>query len=249
MTCEEVVLALDDRLGQQLEPEIEAHVEACAACGSYAAFLRDLPGQIAALPREMAPPADLWPGIRERIENGPVTTIDSRRRRLVTTTPWWAVAAALLVGLGAGALWMKSRPVGPSAATVATTPVSSAPSPTAPLLVSPSPLTTVLGPSAAPVSVSPSATAAALPASYQTGAAEYAQATAELMAALDARKSTMTPETRAAVSRNLAVIDAALQDIREALAKDPHNRDLLRLFGATRRRKIDTLRLVVKLTA
>ena len=59
----------------------------------------------------------------------------------------------------------------------------------------------------------------------------------------------MTPETRAVVEKNLAVIDAALVEIRAALAKDPNNRELLRMLGATRKRKIETLQLVVKLTA
>lgn len=59
----------------------------------------------------------------------------------------------------------------------------------------------------------------------------------------------MTPETRAVVEKNLAVIDAALVEIRSALAKDPNNRELLRMLGATRKRKIETLQLVVKLTA
>ena len=52
----------------------------------------------------------------------------------------------------------------------------------------------------------------------------------------------MAPETRAIVERNLAVIDAALRESREALAKDPHNHALEELLLSAYRQKIDWLK-------
>ena len=243
MTCEDVVLAIDQShdSGDALPAEVRSHLETCAGCGSYASFLAGLPRQVAALPRELAPQRDLWNGIRSRIESGRVVGIDGRRRVSPNANQWWAVAAALLVGLGAGVVWMKTRPApNVTVATVATPSAGASSASTAP---SPS---TIPAPTTLPTT---HATAAALPASYETGASEFTRATADLMSALDTRRNSMTPETRAVVEKNLAVIDAALVEIRSALAKDPNNRELLRMLGATRKRKIETLQLVVKLTA
>lgn len=243
MTCEDVVLAIDQAhdSGGALPRDVRSHVETCAACASYASFLAYLPRQVEALPRELAPQRDLWNGIRHRIESERVVGIGSRRKASPSANQWWAVAAALLVGLGAGVAWMKTRPAPNATVATVATPSAIASSPSSTLSAS-----TIPAPSTLPTT---HATAGALPASYETGASEFTRATADLMSALDARRNSMTPETRAVVEKNLAVIDAALVEIRSALAKDPNNRELLRMLGATRKRKIETLQLVVKLTA
>jgi anti-sigma factor RsiW len=76
----------------------------------------------------------------------------------------------------------------------------------------------------------------------------YARATDELLAALAERRDSLSPETRASVERNLAVIDQALKEIRDALQKEPGNRDLTRMLASTHRKKIDVLRRMVKLS-
>jgi predicted anti-sigma-YlaC factor YlaD len=76
----------------------------------------------------------------------------------------------------------------------------------------------------------------------------YARAADELLAALDERRDSLSPETRASVERNLAVIDQALKEIREALQKEPGNRELTRMLASTHRKKVDVLRRVVKLS-
>lgn len=240
MTCEDVVLAIDQAhdSGGALPRDVRSHLETCVACGSHASFLAGLSRQVQALPRELAPQRDLWNGIHHRIESERVVGIDSRRKASPSANQWWAVAAALLVGLGAGVVWMKTRPApNVTVATAATPSAVASSASSAPTTHAPTTLPTT------------HATAAALPASYETGASEFTRATADLMSALDARRNSMTPETRAVVEKNLAVIDAALVEIRSALAKDPNNRELLRMLGATRKRKIETLQLVVKLTA
>jgi hypothetical protein len=76
----------------------------------------------------------------------------------------------------------------------------------------------------------------------------YARAAAELLAALAERGDSLSPETRASVDRNLAMIDQALKEIRDALEKEPGNRDLTRMLASTHRKKVDVLRRVVKLS-
>ncbi len=78
--------------------------------------------------------------------------------------------------------------------------------------------------------------------------ADYERATAALRAALDERRGSLSPETLAAVERNLAVIDQAMAEVREALRKDPGSPQLTRMLAATHRKKVDVLQRVVKLS-
>ena len=72
MTCHELDERLDDfvdgRLGEAESAEVQAHLATCAECRERAQQLRQLLAHAASLPRGIAPPEDLWPGIRERIE-------------------------------------------------------------------------------------------------------------------------------------------------------------------------------------
>jgi predicted anti-sigma-YlaC factor YlaD len=77
---------------------------------------------------------------------------------------------------------------------------------------------------------------------------DYARASADLLAALHERRDSFSPETIESVEKNLAVIDTALAEVREALRHDPENPELTRMLAATHRKKVDVLRRVVKLT-
>jgi predicted anti-sigma-YlaC factor YlaD len=75
----------------------------------------------------------------------------------------------------------------------------------------------------------------------------YAQAAASLMAALDAQKGSLSPETRATIDANLKTIDDALAEVRAALEKDPGNAQLSHLLTSTHQKKLDALQRVVRL--
>jgi len=77
---------------------------------------------------------------------------------------------------------------------------------------------------------------------------DYQRATAELMAALGARRASLSPQTTATIDENLRVIDVALAEIRAALQSDPSSPRLGRLLASTHEKKIETLRRVLKLT-
>lgn len=76
---------------------------------------------------------------------------------------------------------------------------------------------------------------------------EYARATADLMAAIEAQKETLAPETRAVLDANLKTIDDALAQVRAALRKDPGNSQLAHLLTSTHQKKVDALKRVVRL--
>jgi hypothetical protein len=77
---------------------------------------------------------------------------------------------------------------------------------------------------------------------------DYARATAQLMAALDARKATLPPGTVAEVEKDLATIDVALAQVRSAMRAEPGNAQLSHMLAATHQKKLDVLQRVVKLS-
>ena len=77
---------------------------------------------------------------------------------------------------------------------------------------------------------------------------EYARAAAELMSALEQQRDRLPPETLASVEKDLRSIDAALQEVRRALATDPGNPGLNHLLTSTHQRKVEVLQHVLKLS-
>ena len=72
--------------------------------------------------------------------------------------------------------------------------------------------------------------------------AEYAAATQDLAGALERARSRLAPETLASIEKSLDLIDAALEESRQALARDPGNEGLRLLVVAAWRQKVDLLR-------
>lgn len=77
---------------------------------------------------------------------------------------------------------------------------------------------------------------------------DYEAATNALLEALQERRARLQPEAFAAVETNLEVIDRALAEVRQALAKDPSNPELGRMLVSTHQKKVDVLSRVVKLS-
>lgn len=77
---------------------------------------------------------------------------------------------------------------------------------------------------------------------------EYSAATAALLEALQRRQAALAPADLEQIRANLGVIDRALAEVREALAKDPANPELNRMLVSTHRKKLDVLRRVVFLS-
>ena len=217
MTCHELDERLDDWVDGALAgaeaQAVESHLVGCASCRERERQLRQLLAHAAALPRSLAPPRDLWPGIAERIERG------SAWSALWTSWHPLALAAAVVLGLAA-LLW---NDVGPTA------------------------VRTVAMPSASP-SLRPVADTAVADPVLAAAAREYEAAATALLQALQRRRGVLPPEDLARVEANLEVIDRALEEVRQALAKDPASPELNRMLVATHRKKVDVLRRVVRLS-
>lgn len=99
----------------------------------------------------------------------------------------------------------------------------------------------------------PTATAAAPPlptVAAQEFAAdrEYALAAADLEQLVEEGRDQLAPATIQALERSLALIDAAIDEARAALAADPANADVRALLWGAHRQKLDLLERAVRLT-
>lgn len=200
MNHEQVVRYLneyaDGTLAPALRAEVEAHLTDCAKCRADAAALRALLADVAALPRSVEPPRDLWAEIDRALDPR------GARARTLWSARYWLATAALLLVVGSSTISLViggRRTVGDSPAVVL------------------------------------------LPAHFSRTETAYLRAVAELEESLDAAKARLAPATVARIERNLAVIDAAIAEIRDALSNDPTNRELHHMLASRYRDKVGLL--------
>lgn len=116
---------LDGTLPADEERAVKRHLESCTACRHAKERLRTLLAELAALPRSLEPPGNLWEGIEAQIQapapqpsQAPLDTPNRRRSRNPKASPAprrfatrkafaLATVATLLVGLGV--FWLASR--------------------------------------------------------------------------------------------------------------------------------------------
>ena len=171
----------------------------------------------AALPREIAPPPDLWPAIRAELA--------PRSARSARFTAGWRLAAAGLVVAASSSILtlfaVRARDGARDTAAVVTTVRAPAHSRTG-----------------AP---------AQLPAHLVVAERGYARSIDALWRTLDERRDSLAPSTVATVERSLRIADSAIAEARSALEQDPANRVLADLFVSNYERKIDLLRRATEL--
>ena len=198
------------------------HLASCAECSSLHAQLVALGASVAELPREVAPPADLWNDIRAELEPrrelGRPLVRSFRTRHLVAAAAIVAIASSALTALA-----LRNTRGGAAAESVtAASPLSGA-------LARPEPISTEL------------------PARLASAEHGYARSVEALQRTLDERRDSLAPSTVATVERSLRIADSAIAEARAALAHDPANRALVALFASNYERKIDLLRRATEL--
>ncbi len=230
MRCEQVRSLLDDYVERSL-PGAEAdrvarHLRDCAACRSEEWGLRALLHEATGLPSSVEPARDLWAGIEERLDREdrlPGSPPAERRAFAPGPKLWIAAAAAVVIAVGLGlALRFGGREAEPVAV-----------APEAPLVE----------PAGAPLPV------AVPPATLSEAEVAFREARGELRAIIEERRRTLSPRTIQSINENLEIIDAAVREIQEALAKDPGNRELKRMLIATQERQVAFLRHVAETAA
>ena len=197
------------------ESRFRDHMRECEACVSHAASLSALHAATAALPPEIAPPADLWNDIRRELK--PRRLVDRapspflRMRHLIAAAVVIAVASSL-----ATVLVLRGHRAQSDASPFTATADSGPP-------------------------------ATALPAQLASDERGYAESAATLQRTLDERRASLAPTTIITVERSLRIADSAIAEAREALARDPANHALAKLFASNYERKIDLLRRAAEL--
>jgi hypothetical protein len=71
---------------------------------------------------------------------------------------------------------------------------------------------------------------------------DYLHQVNTLVAVVEDEANGLSPETIATIRANLLVIDAAILEVRRALADDPANRRLVEILASTYEKKVDLLR-------
>jgi len=72
----------------------------------------------------------------------------------------------------------------------------------------------------------------------------YEEEAQVLLNQLELRRSMLRPEAAAAIDHDLRVVDSAIAELEEAIARDPNNPALRRLLASSYRQKVDVLKRV-----
>jgi hypothetical protein len=181
------------------------------------------------------------------------------RATVAVSRRWLAAAAAALIAATSGATWLATRGGTAVDPRVAVTPADR---PAAPVAVTPAPATVATVEPAPDTTVAPAA--APLPAPRRTtarlvrrpvnpidaavpGAVEYDRAIRAMRTAVGERRSELDSSTVAVLERNLRIIDEAIRQSREALARDPNSPFLGRALTTALDRKLELLRTAAML--
>ena len=236
LTEDELHGAADGTLAADAAGRATRHLMHCAHCRADVERIRELLTLAASLPRSIAPPADLWPEIRTRIG---------------TASGGSSASGQATASVGAASDAHPARAGRPSARRSRWDNVlhdrrwlAAA----AVLLIAVSSAVTVLivgnessDMPVADVTTDPGVNSVA---TVQRVNDDYERLDRELASMLAATRDRLQPETVEKVDRNLAIIDAAIAEIRQALAEDPGNDALLQLLKASYGQKSALVRQV-----
>jgi len=273
MTCEAFDAALPDYLEGTLDDSaraaVERHLSECLRCSALLRDLENIRKEARMLP-DLVPSRDLWQGIEARIA-APVIPLAARPERQRRFSPWMGIAAAALVVSTAGITYtLTSRSVR-SGQTAQIAQVVTPDSQTQPGT------TTDAGPAAnTPESVNvgsggvqrtgtnsrvaqsdtqirrvspPANLATRVMADREQSEAVYGKEIDMLQKIVSQRKTQLDSATIAIIEKNLQIIDAAIEQSRAALARDPASQLLGQQLTHALDKKVELLRTAVMLPA
>ena len=260
-THEELRAMLDDFAGGELDEAgrraVLRHLDGCAECRAEVAAVRALLDEARFLPREVAPPRDLWASIAPRLEPRAVfaDSID-----IPSTTSVDSIASSASAGPIASAddggkvislesrrrVWKAPKWLLAAAATIVVAVGSS--------LITMAAMNArgTTGPVAdggtlPPETVTQSSRPGTALAAFRPAEAEYQAAIDDLTRLLESRRDRILPETAATLEENLRIIDEAIRQSRAALERDPNSAELTQMLSSVYDAKVRTLQQAVSL--
>jgi hypothetical protein len=271
MTCEAFDAALPDYLEGTLDgsvrASVERHLRECVRCTGLVRDLENITKEAASLP-DLVPSRDLWAGIESRIAAPVIAlgTAPARQRKLAPA--WMGIAAAALIVSTAGITYTLTARTIRSSAVATTIPSQAQMQPTTanPVAVTPAPEPAGSIDTGNPVSsgasrlaqngsatTSRSGVQATLASHTQTEAspsdAIYGKQIELLQNIVQQRKAQLDPATVAIIERNLQIIDAAIDQSKAALRRDPASRMLSQQVTHALDKKVELLRTAAMLPA
>jgi anti-sigma-K factor RskA len=225
MTHEVIKHLLDDYvtgdLTEEARPAVEEHVAGCPMCTAEVESLKRILAHAAELPKSIDPPAEAWSNIRSAIsrDESAVAAHSSFTRSGIWRRRYLLAAAAVLIAVLSSA-----------GTTVYMNIHSRANNGGA---------------------VANNSSGEAMPdglAAFTTEENNYLRTASMLQDLLDQQEASLAPETVAQLKASLRTIDEAILEARNALARDPANKLLVRMLSASYRQKVDLLRRTTELT-
>lgn len=204
----------DDTLPAEQRASADVHLAACQSCADDVARLTTLMKRIHETPAPAAPLDELWPTIRARIEQNKVVPLP---------------ADASAVRRLSRRMWWFGSIGGVAAAVLIGMAV---------MRGRPADAGDAVGPGATAITGEPSLIAVV------DSAHAYEQEARILLDKLELRRAMLRPETAQALAHDLHVVDVAIAELKEAVARDPNNPALRRLLVTSYRQKVDLLKRV-----
>jgi len=274
MTCEAVDAALPDYFEGTLDRSkralVEQHLRECVRCAGLVRDLENIQKEAAALP-DLVPSRDLWQGIEARIA-APVIALAAYpegRRRLAPA--WLGIAAAALVVSTAGVTFLLTahsfrqggdgrvaRGAGPVSQVQSTSATSPGVAATPESAGAAGPRNSPEQPASRLVQSPAATTRPGVPASlasqnvqadFSHSDAVYGKEIEMLQNIVSQRRTQLDSSTVAIIERNLRIIDAAINQSRAALARNPASMLLSQQLTHALDKKVELLRTAVMLPA
>ena len=203
---------LDDELRGEERAQLEEHLAACVDCRTMLEDLRRVVRQANALP-DRVPAPDLWPRIRARIEEG-AEVVPIGTARPVRERQRFSFSFPQAAAAAALLMLMGGG--------------------TAWMALRPEPRTQV-------AELVPTAGTAPLVLTGYQLPPEVQRRLAELESTLAAARDRLDPETVGVIVKNLAIVETAVEEAMQALARDPANEYLREHLVRTLQTKVDVL--------
>jgi hypothetical protein len=189
------------------------HLATCSACAKRVTTLEGLLEQAKQMPAGIAPPDDLWPDLRRRIEAQKSVALNvspGPQHGPWWTRPWPAVAAAaiLILATASATAWLlapDSGRVQPAIGAIQISLPENTPPQVAMLI------------------------------------ADYEAMTQRLAEDFASKRDLLPADAAQTVDQNLQIIDAALAELRQVLQSEPENETILELLTTAYRQKVSVL--------
>ena len=275
ITCDTFDAALPEYLEGTLDElrraSVDGHLSECVRCASLLRDIENITTQAGALP-DLVPSSDLWEGIEARIVAPviPLAARPERQRRLAPS--WMGIAAAALIASTAGITYtLTARSLKPTSSPAValgnegarqadpsgTADTGSNQGTAAPEATNPGASNSAPAGSQTPsglsraqeAGVDPRGARLANTADQAHSDAVYGREIEMLQRIVSQRRTVLDPSTIAIIERNLTIIDAAIEQSRAALMKDPASRLLGEQLTHALDKKVELLRTAAMLPA